>query len=97
MTASRDYRIIKADDSMLEKIIDFDRRISWEFVDKNYNNESYEEFIKTHREVFMYIHNLPGHEAFLVAKNTSGEILGLSWIKESWDTVNYIKQHISMT
>ncbi|MCE4606276.1 MAG: GNAT family N-acetyltransferase [Desulfurococcales archaeon] len=92
MRANRGIRIVKADESLLERIIEFDRRISWEFVDKNYNNDSYEEFAKTHREVFMYIHNLPGREAFLVADDGSGGILGLSWIKESWDTVNYIKQ-----
>jgi ribosomal protein S18 acetylase RimI-like enzyme len=85
------YRIKIADESMLDKIIEFDRDISWEFADKRYIN-SYDEFTSNHRELFLFLHNLPGKEAFIIAEKDTGEIIGLSWVKETWDTVNYVKQ-----
>ncbi|MCE4613984.1 MAG: GNAT family N-acetyltransferase [Desulfurococcales archaeon] len=87
-----EYRILKADESMLSRVIEFDRGISWEFVDKEYNNQSYDDFVETHKEVFTLLHNLPGREAFFIAEANTGEIIGLAWVKETWDTVNYIKQ-----
>lgn len=90
-TLGNAYKIFLADESMLEKLIEFDRRMSWEFVDDEYKTMGYEEYSQRHREVFMELYKSPGRSMFIVAEDEQGSLAGSLWLKESWDTVNYVR------
>lgn len=76
---------------LLEELLELDREVSWEVVDERYKSMGFEEYAARHREVFMGIYRSPGEQAFIVALDASGRPIGMAWIREEWDTVNYIK------
>lgn len=86
------YKILRADESMLEEIVEFDRRISWELLEDSGKHGNYEEFQQLHRRIFMALYESPGDNVFFVVLDSDNKIVGLLWLKEEWDTVYYKRQ-----
>ncbi|BBE41467.1 GNAT family N-acetyltransferase [Conexivisphaera calida] len=85
-----DYRIEERGDEILEAVIDLDSEISWEVMDEKHRSSmDYDEYLRRHRELFLSIYNSPGRQRFIAAYDVSGALIGVAWIKEEIDTVNY--------
>ncbi|MGB9733796.1 MAG: GNAT family N-acetyltransferase [Conexivisphaera sp.] len=84
------YRIEERGDEILEDVMDLDSEISWEVMDEKHRSSmNYDEYLRRHRELFMSIYNSPGRQRFIAAYDASGALVGVAWIKEEVDTVNY--------
>ncbi|MGC8969580.1 MAG: GNAT family N-acetyltransferase [Conexivisphaera sp.] len=84
------FRIEERGGEILEEVLELDREISWEVMDEEHRSSiGYEEYSRRHRELFLSIYNSPGEQRFIAAYDDSGRLIGVAWVKEEMDTVNY--------
>ncbi len=85
-----EFRIEERGEEVLEEVLELDREISWEMMDEGQRSSlGYEEYARRHRELFLSIYRSPGRQRFFVAYDGSGRMIGVAWVKEEVDTVNY--------
>ena len=74
----------------LDEIIDFDSKISWNFVCEEIKKIlSFDEYLRRHRELFLKLYKNSKKNFFIVATKNK-KLIGLLWLGIKLDTVNYI-------